>query len=62
VERLAVGPRPGRRLRQRASAARPRLDRGLEKLDGFLQSRGYADADIDAIFDGNGLFTENLLK
>jgi membrane dipeptidase len=36
----------------------------LQKLDGVLKSRGYADADIDAIFYGNWLrfFTENLPK
>jgi membrane dipeptidase len=35
---------------------------GLQKLDGILKARGYADADIDAIFHGNWLrfFTENL--
>lgn len=37
---------------------------GLQRLDGILTSRGYSDADIDAIFHGNWLrfFTENLPK
>jgi membrane dipeptidase len=35
---------------------------GLQKLDGILKSRGYADADIDSIFFGNWLrlFSQHL--
>ncbi len=35
---------------------------GLQKLEAVLKSRGYADADVDAIFHGNWLrfFTESL--
>jgi membrane dipeptidase len=37
---------------------------GMQKLDGILKSRGYSDADVDAIFHGNWLrfFTERLPK
>lgn len=37
---------------------------GMQTLDGILTSRGYSDADIDAIFHGNWLrfFTESLPK